>query len=236
MSGAGTAGQARLAHRRLPVRRRWWEGARTGRWCRRPAIRHRRRRGLSPAAVPSADRRRTHGAAPRRSTGTRAGGAAGSRRGSQLRGAEGRRQLDPERVSARPEGLDGGQEITERAVGVGEVALMGHRLRQLEYEPEIRIGLPGPRPHRVQSRRRVEGCVALHRVAPARVSSQPLVRRQRRGQVTTLPGRIRPHRASDMEPHDCREYRAWQARRPPSRAGERLTPVTRSPRHPTTGA
>ena len=81
----------------------------------------------------------------------------------------------------RPERLDRGQESPQRRVGVDEPALVGDRPRQLEDEPEVRVGLPGPGRHRVQGRGRVEGGVALHRVAPARVGPQPLPRRQRMG-------------------------------------------------------
>jgi hypothetical protein len=86
--------------------------------------------------------------------------------------AEGRRELDPEGVGPPAEGFDRGQEGAERAVGVGEAALMGDRFRQFEDEPEVGGGLPGPRFHRVEGRGRVEGRIALYRVAPGRVRAQ----------------------------------------------------------------
>ena len=115
-------------------------------------------------------------------------------------GAEGRRQLDPQGVGPRPERLDRGQEGAQRVVDVGEAALVGDRPRQLEYEPEVGGGLLGPRPHRVEGRRRVEGRVALHGVAPGRVGAEALARGSGCGSYG-LPGRVRPHRAADVEFH-----------------------------------
>src|SRR6185437_9101890 len=99
-----------------------------------------------------------------------------------------RRQLYPERMGARPEGLDRGQEGAQRFGDIGEAALVGDRFRQLENQPEVRVRLRGPRPDRVEGGRRVEGCVALDGVAPGRVGVQALARCQRLWQVTALPG------------------------------------------------
>ena len=121
---------------------------------------------------------------------------------TQVGGAEGRWQLNPEGVGTPPEGFDRGQEGAERVGGVGEAALVGDRFRHLEDEPEVGTGLPGPRSHRVEGGGRVEGRIALYGVAPGRVGAEAVTRRQRRRQVTALPGCVRPHRASDVEFHD----------------------------------
>ena len=95
---------------------------------------------------------------------------------AEVGGAEGRRQLDPEGVGALAERFDRGQEEAERVVGVGEAALMRDQFRQLEDEPEVGGGLPGPRFHRVKGGCRVEGRVALDGVAPGRVRAEALPR------------------------------------------------------------
>jgi hypothetical protein len=43
------------------------------------------------------------------------------------------------------EGFDRGQERAERLVDIGQAALVGDRLRQLEDETEVSGGLPGGR-------------------------------------------------------------------------------------------
>ena len=121
---------------------------------------------------------------------------------AEVSGAEGRWQLNPEGVGTLPEGFDRGQEGAERVGDVGEAALMGDQFRQLEDEPEVGGGLPGPRFHRAQGGCRVEGRIALDGVAPGRVRAEAVPRRQRSRQVTALPGCVRPHRASDVEFHD----------------------------------
>jgi hypothetical protein len=95
---------------------------------------------------------------------------------AEVGGAEGRWQLNPEGMGTRPEGFDRGQEGAERVVDVGEAALMGDRFRQFEDEPKVRTGLLGPRFHRVEGRRRVEGRITLHRVAPGRIGAEAVTR------------------------------------------------------------
>ena len=146
--------------------------------------------GPAPAAARLAGPRRTRGAGPRPRSGTRAAAGAGTGPAHRGRRAEGRRQLDPERVGARPERLDRGQEGAHRLVGVGQPPLVGDRLRQLEHEPEVRGGLLGPRAHRVRetaSRRR--WCCPRRRCTRSR-RRKPLARRQRVRQETALPGGV----------------------------------------------
>ena len=95
---------------------------------------------------------------------------------AEVGGAEGRWQLNPEGVGTPAKGFDRGQEGAERAVGVGQAALVGDQFRQFEDEPEVRGGLPGPRFHRLESGCRIEGRIALYRVAPGRVGAEAFTR------------------------------------------------------------
>ncbi len=186
-----------------PGRPRSSAGSRTGRWCRtrrrpfgvglseRPLQLLLRSRVLEERAVPYLDAVAVLAREPAQEAG----------QGAEVGRAEGGRQLDPERVDSRPERLDRGQEGAQRLIDIGQAALVGDRLRQLEDEPKVRGGLPGPRRHRVAGRGRVKGGVALHGVAPGRVGAEPLTRRQRGRQPATLPGCVRPHRAADVEFH-----------------------------------
>ena len=123
---------------------------------------------------------------------------------AQVGRAERGRQLDPERVGPRPQGLDRGQESAQQIVDAGQAALVRDRPRQLKHKPEVGRGLLGPRVHNFGSRRRVEGGVPLHRIAPGRVRAQTLAGGQRVRQVPALPGCVAPHRAADVErPYVC---------------------------------
>ena len=100
--------------------------------------------------------------------------------------------------------LDRVEERADVGAGVDEAALMGDPFGQLDHEPEVGVGLLRPRRHRVPGRRGVEGGVALHRVAPARVCPQSLVGRQGVRHEAALPCLEGPHRTSHVQPHGRR--------------------------------
>ena len=205
-----------------PARRRWSAGSGRRRWCRTGPTRRRRRRA-PPRAAPS---RRASSKNARWRTSTAYRWAVGSRRRKPARAPTSAGANEPGSWIQRAWARGPSGSIASRKIRSGSSTPASRRscvidLGQLEHEPEAGVGLPRPGGHRVAGRRRVEGGVALDRVAPAGVGPQALLGRQRMRQEAPLPGLERPHRASHMKPHD--PTLPADVRRPPRRPLRRRT-------------
>ena len=119
--------------------------------------------------------------------------------GRQLVGSERGGQLHPEGADPLAERFEGAQELGERCVDVSQPAVVAELPGELADEPEPGVDRLGPPPGRVPTRHRVEGGVRLDGGAPEGVGGELGPRAGVRGEVSTHPVAVGPHRTADPQ-------------------------------------